>query len=117
MNMVHPVFHVSMLEPHTPNTIPNRVEEPPPPVEIEGEREFEIANILDSKIDKRRRLCLLMYYIQWAGYKGTDEEYSWILTSELGNAQELVNDFHSKYPDKPGPLSALSDNLGRRSRT
>src|ERR1700734_1848507 len=30
---VHPVFHVSMLEPAIPNEIPNRVQSPPPPVE------------------------------------------------------------------------------------
>ena len=32
MQAVHPVFHVSMLEPSIPNTIPDRVQTPPPPV-------------------------------------------------------------------------------------
>ena len=50
---VHPVFHVSMLEPATPNTIPNRVQSPPPPVKINGEVEYEIAEVLDSKVDRR----------------------------------------------------------------
>ena len=45
---VHPVFHVSMLEPATLNTIPNQVQPPPPPVFIDGKLEFEIAEILDS---------------------------------------------------------------------
>ena len=48
---VHPVFHVSMLEPATPNEIPNRVQSPPPPVEVQGELEYEISEVLDSKID------------------------------------------------------------------
>src|SRR3979490_3571484 len=34
MRAVHLVFHVSMLEPATPNTILNRVQSPPLPVEI-----------------------------------------------------------------------------------
>ena len=51
MCTVHPVFHVSQLEPATPNTIPNRSQPPPPPVEVDGEPEYEITEILDSKLD------------------------------------------------------------------
>ena len=39
MYEVHPVFHVSMLEPVTPNTIPERVQLLPPPIEMDGEPE------------------------------------------------------------------------------
>ena len=99
---VHPVYHVSMLETAPVSTIPNRIEDPPPPVEIEGEVEYEIDEILDTKLDRRRR-CKLLYLVCWTGYKGTDEETSWITADELEHAQELVRDFHAKYPDKPGP--------------
>ena len=104
MHAIHPVFHVSQLEPTTPNTILNRIQPLPPPIEIDGEPEFEISEILDSKIDNRRWLCKLLYLVCWAGYEGTDEETSWILMMELGNASELVADFHSTYPNKPGPF-------------
>ena len=104
MRSVHPVFHVSQLEPATPNTIPNRVQPPPPSVEVDGEPEYEVSEILDSKIDRRRRHCQLLYLVRWAGYEGTDEETSWLLATELGHASELVKDFHSSYPDKPGPF-------------
>ena len=107
MRVVHPVFHVSQLEPATPNAIPNRIQPPPPPVVIDGEPEFEISEILDSKIDHRRRLCKLLYLVRWLGYEGTDEETSWILASELEHASELVGEFHGAYPDKPGPLADL----------
>ena len=99
---IHPVFHVSQLEPSVPNTIPNRTQPPPPPVEIDGEIEYEIAEILDSKIDNWRR-CKLLYYVKWSGYEGTDEETSWLPATELEHAQELVADFHARYPRKPGP--------------
>ncbi|CAA7265598.1 unnamed protein product [Cyclocybe aegerita] len=39
MRLVHPVFHVSMLEPFKPSTIPNCAVELPAPVKIEGELE------------------------------------------------------------------------------
>jgi hypothetical protein len=56
---VHPVYHVSMLKPAIPNEIPNRVQSPPPPVNDEGEIEYEIAEVADSKIDHRHSCKLL----------------------------------------------------------
>ena len=105
MKAVHLVFHVSQLEPAIPNTIPNHVQPPPPPIEIEGKPEYEIAKILDSKINRHHRNCKLLYLVHWLGYEGTDEETSWLLATELGHASNLVSDFHSCYPAKPGPHS------------
>ena len=102
MRAVHPVFHVSMLEPAPPSAIPHRTDDPPPPVEVDGDLEYEIAEILDTKIDKRRR-CKLLYLVRWAGYEGTDEDTSWLTADELSHARELVQDFHNAYPDKPKP--------------
>jgi len=53
MHAIHPIFHVSQLELAIPNTIPDRIQPPPPPVEVDGEPEFEISEILDSKVDRR----------------------------------------------------------------
>jgi hypothetical protein len=50
-----------MLEPSTPNSVPNRIQ-PPPPVIIGEEPEYEISEILDSKLDKRRA-CKLLYLV------------------------------------------------------
>ena len=60
---IHPVFHVSMLEPSAPNEFPNWTETPPLPVTINGETEFEISEILDSKINKRHK-CRLQYLVK-----------------------------------------------------
>ena len=51
MKLVHPVFHVSQLESSVPNIILNKVQSPPPPVKVARELEFEISEILDSKVD------------------------------------------------------------------
>ena len=106
LRAVHPVFHVSQLKPFHPSSIPNRTLDPPPPVKVDGEVEYEITEILDSKVDRRRRKCPLLYYVQWLGYEGTDEEFSWVLADEL-TADDYIANFHAKYPDKPGPLSKL----------
>ena len=91
MKSMHPVFHVSQLEPSIPNLIPNRVQPPPPPIEVDGEPEYEISDILDSKIDRRRRNCKLLCLVRWSGYEGTDEETSWLLATELDHASELID--------------------------
>ena len=39
---IHPLFHVSLLEPHVPNTFPSRVVATPPPLHVDGLPEFEV---------------------------------------------------------------------------
>ena len=103
---IYPVFHVSQIELALLSNIPNHVNPPPPPIEIDGNLEFEVAHILDSKLDRRRRDPLL-YLVQWSGYEGTLDEYSWMPASDLENAAKLVSEFHSLYPGKPGPRTRL----------
>ena len=91
-----------MLEPAFLNEIPNRVQSLPLPVGIEGELEYEISEIIDSKVDKCQS-CKLLYLVHWLGYENTDEELSWLPATELEHADELISDFHSTYPQKPGP--------------
>ena len=51
MCSVYPVFHVFMLEPTTSNTFSKRIQPAPAPVIIDGESEYEISQIVDSKIN------------------------------------------------------------------
>ena len=89
MRAVHPMFHVSQLEPAMPNTIPNRSQPLPPPVKVDGEPKYEITKILDSKLDQQRRQCPLLYLVRWAGYEGTDEETSCVKSgSSLGQSPD-----------------------------
>ena len=106
LHTVHPIFHISQLEPATPNTILNRVQSLPLPIKVDEDIEYEILEILDSKLDKQRK-CQLLYLIQWTGYEGTDQETGWLPTTELKHAIELIQDFHKSYPNKPGPLNSL----------
>ena len=55
MCVVHPVFHISMLEPATPNWFEGQTLPPPPPVIIQDEENYEISEILSSRIDGQRR--------------------------------------------------------------
>ncbi len=61
---VHPIFHVSQLEPAFPNPFPHREQPPPLPIELDSKLEYEVSEILDSKLDCRFKgndaLCYLV---------------------------------------------------------
>jgi hypothetical protein len=48
---IHVMFHVSLLKPYHVSTNPRRIHDPFPPIEIDGEQEYEMDDILDSRID------------------------------------------------------------------
>jgi len=97
---------MSMLEPTTSNIFSERIQPAPALVIIDGEPEYKISWIVDSKID-RQWVCKLLYKVIWLGYEDTGDESKWIPTSELTHAMDLVSDFHIAYFTKPGllPLS------------
>ncbi|MBW0479620.1 hypothetical protein O181_019335, partial [Austropuccinia psidii MF-1] len=101
---IHPVFHISLLEPVKTSTIPNRHQEPPPPIIIEEEEEWEVSQVLDSKLKRRK----LWYLVEWKGFSQDSERSTWEPAENLKNCPELVKDFHSLYPDKPGPNSSMA---------
>ena len=54
---IHPVFHVSLLEPHVANTFLGRVVPAPLPIQVDGLPEFVVASILDSKFWYCKLFC------------------------------------------------------------
>jgi hypothetical protein len=56
---IHPVFHVSLLEPYHASTIPRWVSELPSPMEVNGEQEYEVEDIFNSKLYNQQ----LQYFV------------------------------------------------------
>jgi hypothetical protein len=56
---IHQVFHVSLLEPYHASTIPRWVSKPPSPMEVNGEQEYEVEEIFNSKLYNQQ----LQYFI------------------------------------------------------
>jgi hypothetical protein len=102
MRRVHPVWHVSQLEPTHDAHFEGRTQPPPPPIKVKGEAEHEVAGILDSKLDRRWKEPLV-YLVKWTGYEGTPDESSWEPTEHLQHALDLVHKFHCQHPNKPRP--------------
>jgi hypothetical protein len=99
MSLLHPVFHVSLLEPYQENTIAHRTTPPPIPVEIDGETEYEVSAILDSRVHRRR----FQYLVEWSGYENSTEATSWEVPENLTNCPILLAQFHARYPQKLRP--------------
>ncbi|MBW0588411.1 hypothetical protein O181_128126 [Austropuccinia psidii MF-1] len=93
---------LTLLEPVKTSIIPNRNQEPPPPIIIEEEEEWEVSQILDSKLKRGK----LWYLVEWKGFSQDPERSTWEPTKSLKNSPELVKDLHSLYPDKTGPNSS-----------
>jgi hypothetical protein len=46
---IHPVFNVDQLYLANDNPLPRQVQEPPPPVFIDGSPEYDTAEVLDCR--------------------------------------------------------------------
>jgi len=104
---IHPVFHVSLLEPYRTSTRPAREQPPMTPEEIDGDLEWEVARIVKSEIISYERRVRgstrsfeeLRYFVKWKGC--SEDENTWEPPEHLEHAKELVEEFHRENPDMP----------------
>ena len=92
MSRLHPVFNVVKLT-HTPeDPIQGRCSPPYPlPEIIDGEKEWVVEEILDSKV-MNWKLC---YLVKWEGFR--IKHNSWEPWDQI-SAPQLISDFHQRYP-------------------
>lgn len=97
---IHPVFHVSLLEPVKPGH-PDQPQDPPPRIEIDGQEEYIIDRILDSRINPEDDGY--DYLVRWKDY--TPAHDSWEPWEEVHNTapfrsfrKENIKDPKHKFP-------------------
>ncbi|KAF8711757.1 hypothetical protein RHS03_01652, partial [Rhizoctonia solani] len=84
---IHNVFYVGLLlKTHESPSQP--FPERPPPESIEGEEEFEVEQIIDSKQQRGK----WFYLIKWKGYR--PEDNSWEPEELLEHSQEEIQRFN-----------------------
>jgi len=106
---MHPVFHVSLLEPYRASNRQTREQPPRDPEEIEGDLEWEVERIVKSEIisytrkvrGRNKPMNELRYFVKWKGC--AEDENTWEPPAGMGNPQEAVERFHRENPEIPGP--------------
>jgi len=99
MLRLHPVFHVSLLEPyHPPTNIPGRVVPPPPPTFLDGKNSvpwMEVDKILDCRKIGRR----FDYLVSWVGC--SVDKNSWVHLSDLSTGlSKAIEQFHRQMTNR-----------------
>ena len=97
---VHPVRHISDLEPASTNPSPGQVIEPPPPVKIDGDEEWEVEEILESRLPRGK----LQYVVKWTRYDRQDWQ-----DARIRNGLQAIDTFYRRYPASQGPLPEDDD--------
>jgi hypothetical protein len=102
---LHPIFPMVKLSPAPPDPILGRRPVPPPPTTlIDGEEEYEVKAILDSRMCYNR----LEYLLKLKGY---DESHNqWEVHTQV-HAKSKIAQFHRKYPSAAHHINAAIFNL------
>ena len=94
----HPIFHVQLLEPYRVSREESQSERPPTPEPIDGEVNYVIPEIIESRRDNRKKEKPVEYFIIWEGYR--DEEGTWETYDKLtGTEEEALQEFRAKNPN------------------
>jgi hypothetical protein len=91
---IHPVFHIDLLTPYRETIMhgPNFTQ--PTPELIDGEEEYSVEKILDSRQFGRRRR--LQYLVKWEGY--LDSDNMWVDKDDVF-AEDKIREFKSSNPE------------------
>ena len=94
-------INVSHLLLYKPPTIPGQQITPQPPIDVEGELEYMVEEILDSRLQHNK----LEFLVKWEGY--TDENNSWEPEDNCRNASRAIKDFYKQYLEAPRQIERM----------
>jgi hypothetical protein len=100
---IHPVFHIDLLTPYKETTMHSPDFTRPTPELIDGEEEYSVEKILDSRHFGRRRH--LQYLVKWEGYPDADN--MWVDKDDVF-ADDKVREFKTSNPDAATHIRNIS---------
>ena len=97
-SQAHPTFHVQLLDRYRTSSEPSRQQRPPSPEPIDGEENWVVRAIVDSRNNNRKKGKPTEYLVLWEGYP--DEEATWEPYENMkGTADEALEEFKKKNPE------------------
>jgi hypothetical protein len=100
---IHPVFHIDLLTPYRETIMHGPNFTRPTPELINGEEEYSVEKILDSRHFGRRRR--LQYLVKWEGYPDADN--MWVDKDDVF-ADDKVREFKNSNPDAATHIRSTS---------
>ncbi|KAJ5290754.1 gag/polymerase/env polyprotein [Penicillium angulare] len=101
LQSVHDVFSPDKLRLASHTTpLTGQIPDPQPPVEVDGGNEWEVAEVIDSRLFRKK---ILQYRARWVGI----EDNAWYPAGDYKNSTRAILEFHRRYPLKPGPSVRL----------
>jgi hypothetical protein len=100
---IHPMFHIDLLTPYHETIMHGPNYQRPLPDLVDGEEEYSVEKILDSRQFGRRQ-CL-QYLVKWEGYPDSDN--MWVDKDDVF-ADDKVQEFKALNPDKNTHIRSLS---------
>ena len=91
---IHPVFHVDLLTPYKETAFHSTNYARPPPDLINDEEEYEVEQILDSRVRGRNRK--IQYLVKWVGYLNADNQW---LNADQVTANDAIREFKNRRPN------------------
>jgi hypothetical protein len=104
MSRIHPVFHVSLLNPYLDGGRENVI---PPPVVVNGEAWYIIEKVIDHRDFKNKKREFL---VQWKGYG--PEENTWVPDRELKHSDAL-REYLDKLQSVEAPAARMTSKKGK----
>jgi len=96
---IHNVINASHICPYCP-PVAGQFIIPPEPVTVEGSPEYEVEEIMDSRLKRDK----LKFLVKWSGY--TDDYNTWEPEANCVNSCDIIKEFYKSNPSAPQKLCA-----------
>lgn len=93
---VHNVFHINLLKKEIPDKFKRAPIPLPPVITPDGEEEYEVERILNSRTNKKGDVSFL---VRWKAHLPSED--SWQTESDVRNAKQAIEEFYLENPNAP----------------
>ncbi len=94
---IHSIFHISLLRKNLEEFLSKQLILSSSWIVIDDEQEFDVENIIDSRLVERTINKKLQYKIKWIEHSF---DRKWYSVENFDHSKEIVVDYHQRYFDK-----------------